>query len=556
MSTTGIENATTLSPLEGEHVFNEFLEMAKHFHGYPAPGVILGCYMVEMAKKCIPDGILYDAVCETSWCLPDAVQMLTPCTIGNGWLKILNLGLYAVSLYNKFTGEGVRIFLDGRKLAAFDEISNWLLKLKPKAEQNSERLRLQIRDGHHLICSQEVIKVGPEHLIKRSKGHISICPLCHEAYPLKHGEICRQCQGDSPYLDRKTRKTEGDDKLVLKSINVEEAVGQKILHDMTKIIPGKYKGAAFLRGQTITGGDVCRLQQMGRNRLYLEQSHIDTSKWIHEDQAAEAFAKAMSGEGTRPEGQPREGKVNILAEQNGLLLIDTRRLYRFNLVPDVMAAGRKNYTIIKKGKRIAGTRAIPLYLSRDFFSAAMAVLDKKPLFKVQPFRSAKIGILVTGTEIFQGLVQDKFEAIITGKVLQFGCSVLKTFIVPDDQKAIAEAVVQLVDMKCDIIITTAGLSVDPEDLTLKGLLDAGARDLLHGAAVLPGAMTLLAKIKNTRLIGVPACALFHKTTSFDLLFPRVLADVPITRHDLAELAHGGLCLECQTCSFPKCPFGK
>jgi formylmethanofuran dehydrogenase subunit E len=164
--------------------------------------------------------------------------------------------------------------------------------------------------------------------------------------------------------------------------------------------------------------------------------------------------------------------------------------------------------------------------------------------------------LVTGTEIFKGLVQDKFEAIIIGKVLQFGCSVVKTFIVPDDQKAIAEAVVQIVDMKCDIIITTAGLSVDPEDLTLKGLLDAGATDLLHGAAVLPGAMTLLAKIKNTRLIGVPACALFHKTTSFDLLFPRVLADVPITRHDLAELAHGGLCLECQTCSFPKCAFGK
>jgi formylmethanofuran dehydrogenase subunit E len=546
----------TFTPLEGEHLFKEFVEMAKHFHGYPAPGVILGCYMVELAKTQVPDGILYDAVCETSWCLPDAVQMLTPCTIGNGWLKILNLGLYAVSLYNKFTGEGVRIFLDGRKLAAFDEISNWLLKLKPKAEQNSERLRQQIRDGHNLICSQEVIKVGPEHLIKRSKGHISICPLCHEAYPLKHGEICRQCQGDSPYLDRKTRKTERDDKLVLKSINVEDAVGEKILHDMTKIIPGKYKGAAFLRGQTITGGDVCRLQQMGRNRLYVEQSHIDTSKWIHEDQAAEAFAKAMSGEGTRIEGPPQEGKVNIVAEQNGLLLIDTRRLYRFNLVPDVMAASRKNYTIIKKSKRIAGTRAIPLYLSKDLFNAAMATLERKPLLTVRPFKPAKIGILITGTEIFQGLVKDKFEPIITGKVLQYGCSIAKTIIAPDDRLAIAEAIGHLIDAGSEILITTAGLSVDPEDLTLKSLVDAGAKDLLHGAAVLPGAMTLIGKIGNTRIMGVPACALFHKTTSFDVLFPRILAGVNISREDLAELAHGGLCLECRTCSYPKCPFGK
>lgn len=556
MTKPGAENTKLLVPLSGEHFFNEFLEAVKRFHGYPAPGVILGCYMVEMARACIPDDILFEAICETSWCLPDAVQLRTPCTIGNGWLKIFNLGLYAVSLYDKFTGEGVRIFLDGRKLGAFDEIANWLLKLKPKAEQDSERLRQQIRDGHHLICSREVIKVYPEYLVKRRKGQISICPLCHEAFPSKHGEICRQCQGDSPYLSRETRKSKDFETPILKSVKAEEAIGQKIIHDMTRIIPGEYKGAAFQRGQTITGGDVCRLQQMGRNRLYVEDPSIDSAKWVHEDTAAEAFAKAMSGEGTRPEGPPREGKVNILAEQNGLLLIDTRRLYRFNLVPDVMAASRKNYTIIKEGKRIAGTRAIPLYLSSDFFSTAMAILDKKPLFEVQPFRSAKIGILVTGTEIFKGLVQDKFEAIITGKVLQFGCRVVKTIIVPDDQKAIAEAADQLVDMKCDIIITTAGLSVDPEDLTLKGLLDAGATELLHGAAVLPGAMTLLAKIKNSRLIGVPACALFHKTTSFDLLFPRVLADVPITRHDLAELAHGGLCLECQTCAFPKCPFGK
>jgi formylmethanofuran dehydrogenase subunit E len=546
----------TFTPLEGEHLFKEFVEMAKHFHGYPAPGVILGCYMVELAKTRVPDGILYDAICETSWCLPDAVQMLTPCTIGNGWLKILNLGLYAVSLYDKFTGEGVRIFLDGRKLSEFDEISNWLLKRKPKAEQNSERLRQQIRENHHLICSREAVKISPEHLIKRSKGPINICRLCHEAYPSKHGDICRQCQGDSPYLDRNIHKTKDFDVPLLKSVNVEDAVGKKILHDMTRIIPGEYKGAAFLRGQTITGGDVCRLQQMGRNCLYLENNDIDSNTWVHENQAAEAFANAMAGEGTRIEGPPREGKVNIVAEQNGLLIIDTRRLYNFNLIPDVMAASRKNYTIIKKSKRIAGTRAIPLYLSKDLFNAAMAILEKKPLFTVRPLKPAKIGILITGTEIFQGLVKDKFEPVITGKVLQYGCSIAKTIIAPDDRLAIAEAIGHLIDAGSEILITTAGLSVDPEDLTLKSLVDAGAKDLLHGAAVLPGAMTLIGKIGNTRIMGVPACALFHKTTSFDVLFPRILAGVKISREDLAELAHGGLCLECRTCSYPKCPFGK
>jgi len=555
MGNPDTDNRKSLLPLPDE-LFDEFFEATAHFHGYPAPGVILGCYMVEMAKACIPDDILFEAICETSWCLPDAVQLRTPCTIGNGWMKIFNLGLYAVGLYDKFTGKGVRIFVDGRKLGAFDEIANWLLKLKPKVEQNSERLRQQIRDSHHLICSRETVKVRPEHLIKRSKGPITICSLCREAYPSKHGEICRQCQGDSPYLNRKTREPKVFDAPVLKSVRVEEAIGQKILHDMTRIVPGEHKGADFKRGQIITGGDICRLQQMGRYNLYVDDTSVDSKKWIHEDEAAEAFAKAMSGEGTRPEGKPKEGKVNIIADQSGLLLVDTERLYKFNLIPDVMAASRKNYTRIKKDKRVAGTRAIPLYLSKEIFNAAMAVLGKKPLFKVQPFKPAKIGILVTGTEIFQGLVKDKFEAVLTGKVLQYECCVIKTIIVPDDRKAITEAVGRLIDAGSEMIITTAGLSVDPEDLTLKGLLDAGATDLLYGAAVLPGAMTLLGKIGKVSLIGVPACALFHKTTSFDLLFPRLLADIPITRHDLAELAHGGLCLECQTCSFPKCPFGK
>jgi formylmethanofuran dehydrogenase subunit E len=245
MSNPDAGNTTSLAPLSEKNLFDDFFEATSHFHGYPAPGVILGCYMVEMAKACIPDDILFEAICETSWCLPDAVQLRTPCTIGNGWMKIFNLGLYAVALYDKFKGEGVRIFVDGSKLGTFDEIANWLLKLKPKLEQDSERLRQQIRDSHHLICSREDIKVRPEHLIKRSKGPIVICPLCREAYPTKHGEICRQCQGDSPYLNRKPMESKGFGSPLLKSVRVEEAIGQKILHDMTRIVPGKHKGLTF-----------------------------------------------------------------------------------------------------------------------------------------------------------------------------------------------------------------------------------------------------------------------------------------------------------------------
>lgn len=181
--------------------FDAFVRAVKRFHGYPAPGVLLGCYMVEAAQRRIPEGVLYDAVCETVWCLPDAVQMLTPCTVGNGWLRTLNLGLFALSLYDKYTGEGVRVYLDARKLVQWEDVADWLLKRKPKHEQNSERIREQIRAAGDYMYSVATVTIAPEFLIKRSKGPIRICPRCHEAYPERHGELCRRCGGDAPYID-------------------------------------------------------------------------------------------------------------------------------------------------------------------------------------------------------------------------------------------------------------------------------------------------------------------------------------------------------------------
>ena len=179
------------------------------------------------------------------------------------------------------------------------------------------------------------------------------------------------------------------------------------------------------------------------------------------------------------------------------------------------------------------------------------------MFRVLPLRQPRVGILVTGTEVFMGLVEDKFVPIISTKVEKFGGQVLKSLIVPDDRRAIGQGVQELLDCGIDLLVTTAGLSVDPDDVTRQGLVDAGATDMLYGAPILPGAMTLLAHIGPVQVMGVPACALYFKTTSFDLLLPRLLAGLEITRRDLARLANGAFCLDCKVCTFPqKCPFGK
>jgi len=522
------------------------------FHGYAAPGVIVGGYMVEAAKRALPKNILFDALSETTHCLPDAIQLLTPCTTGNSWLKVVNLGRYALCLYDKYKGDGVRVFLDPAKVDNWLHIADWYLKRKPKKEQNTPALMAEIHAAGVEICGMQQVQIAPSYIREKIRGGMGVCPLCQEAYPLADGAICRGCQGEAPYTEDIHL-----DLPELKSVPVDSAVGGTALHDMTEIMPGKSKGPIFLHGQQISVGDVCRLQQMGRSNVYLqEEAGEPGDQWVHENEAARSFARSMAGSGTRVSDAPREGKMNVFADHDGMLLVDETRLEAFNSVPGVMCATRHNHVLVKAGMPLAGTRAIPLYLPRNIFLKAMAVLNDKPLFEVRELKKARVGVLVTGTEVFQGLVEDKFVPIISSKVQALGSQVAETRIVPDDREAMAQSVRELLHGGVDLIITTAGLSVDPDDVTRLGLEDAGATDLLYGAPILPGAMTLLARVGTVPILGVPACALYFKTTSLDLILPRLLAGVDITRADLARMGLGSFCLECLTCTFPKCPFGK
>ena len=181
------------------HTYDEFVELVESFHSYPAPGVIIGGFMVDAAIKQLPKGILYEAVSETRACLPDAVQLLTPCTIGNGRIKVYDMSIYALSLYDKFTGEGVRVYLDSEKLDSWSELKTWLYKLKPKSEQDSAKLANEIKEAGGSICSSHPITIKPELLGKKSKGQIGNCPSCKVPYPVKDGEICLAWQGEAPY---------------------------------------------------------------------------------------------------------------------------------------------------------------------------------------------------------------------------------------------------------------------------------------------------------------------------------------------------------------------
>ncbi|MBQ7738585.1 MAG: trehalose-binding protein, partial [Desulfovibrionaceae bacterium] len=500
----------------GSYSFNEFRQLATNFHGYPAPGLLIGAYMVELGKRNLPQGTLFEAVVESKKCLPDAVQLLTVCSIGNNRLKICNLGRYAVSLFDKYTGRGVRISLDPAKMRQWPEISAWFFKLKPKAEQDSEKLEAEIKEAGDSICNVQEITIKPNYIGHSHMANIGICPVCGEAYPQADGPICRGCQGDAPYEDLKGALNQ-DSKSAsqeIKIVKVEDAVGQTAAHDMTRIVPGQFKGPEFKAGQRITASDVCRLQQMGRFHVAVRtdaEKNNPSTTLIHEDEVAKTLAEMMAGKNIGYKLPPREGKIDFTAECQGLLSVDIDRLMAFNLVPDLMCATRQDGLVVNQGARVAGTRAIPLYLERQHLQSAKNILGAEPLFTVTPLRSARVGILVTGTEVFQGLIEDKFIPIITAKVSNLNSKVIKATIVPDEAKPMEEALTEFKNLGCDLLITTGGLSVDPDDITRQTLIAAGLTDIIHGIPMLPGTMSLVGNIMTEQgkiqVLGVPACAL-------------------------------------------------
>ncbi|MDI6852100.1 MAG: molybdopterin-binding protein [Deltaproteobacteria bacterium] len=341
---------------------------------------------------------------------------------------------------------------------------------------------------------------------------------------------------------------------MMKIISLEEAVGTQLAHDITEIRPGEFKGAAFRKGHTVCEADLCRLQRLGKNHLYVLDLAADE---IHENEAAAILAQALAGEGVVWENNPREGKIDLYAAFDGLLRVDVPSLAAFNLVDEVMCATLHNHTLVKKGEKIAATRAIPLVMKRAAIERAAAIARQNgAMVAVKQLPRARAGLIITGNEVYHGLIEDRFAPILSQKVESLGSEVAAVEFLPDDAPAISRTIQAFLAQGCNLLLLSGGMSVDPDDVTRHAIRLAGATEMHYGSGVLPGAMFLVAYLGRVPLLGVPACALHHKVTALDLVLPRILAGERIGKTDLALLSHGGLCRDCPKCVYPDCPFGK
>lgn len=347
----------------------------------------------------------------------------------------------------------------------------------------------------------------------------------------------------------------------MKLIKTTEALGQVLCHDITQIIKGVTKDAVFRKGHVITKEDIPVLLSVGKDHIYIWEND---ETMLHENDAADILC-SLAESSNMHRSDVKEGKIELIADTDGLLKVDLKGLFTVNSFGQMMIASRHGNFPVKKGEKLCGTRIIPLVIEKERMTEVKnrvkEVTNGGPILKLLPFKTKKVGLITTGNEVFYGRIEDTFSPVIKAKFQEYGSGIVQHEIFEDNDVKVTDCIKDMAESGCDIVCCTGGMSVDPDDRTPLAIKNTGADIVSYGAPVLPGAMFMLAYYKTrdgrkVPVVGLPGCVMYAKRTIFDLVLPRLLADDPVCARELAALGNGGLCLNCQVCTFPNCGFGK
>ena len=337
----------------------------------------------------------------------------------------------------------------------------------------------------------------------------------------------------------------------MKKIKVEDAIGLALCHDITAMRDG-FKGAAFQRGHVITAEDIPALLDLGKRTVFVWEENAGE---IHEEDAANRMAAMAQVEGAHYEG-PSEGKVLLKADRPGMFRVDTGLLKQINAIGDITISTLPDHYPVQPGNKMASMRIVPLVTQEAQIEQAEALCEGKKLLDLRPYQTRTVGVVITGSEIYSGRIQDKFEPVVRAKLAAYPSELLGVTICDDDLDMIVDAAKAYLAQGADFLIFTGGMSVDPDDLTPTAVRQLGADIISHGVPSQPGNMTLVAYLDECAILGVPGAAISLPTTMFDVLLPQVFTGDKLTKADLINLGDGGLCQSCKVCHFPNCTFGR
>ncbi len=337
----------------------------------------------------------------------------------------------------------------------------------------------------------------------------------------------------------------------MKKIAVENAVGMTLCHDITAMRDG-FKGAAFLRGHVICEEDIPKLLDIGKKTIFVWEENAGE---IHEEDCAIRMSQMAPLSNGHYEG-PREGKVLLFADERGMFRVNTKLLHQINSIGDLTITTLPDHYPVEAGARLASMRIVPLVTKEEQILKAEEMCKNETLIKLYPYNKKKVGVIVTGSEVYSGRIQDKFGPVVRAKLSHYPGEILGVTICDDDMDMIVHAAEDYLKQGADFLIFTGGMSVDPDDLTPSAIRRLGADIISHGVPAQPGNMTLVAYLNEIPILGVPGAAISLPTTIFDVLLPQIYAGVKIEKEDLLRLEDGGLCQMCEKCHFPNCTFGR
>jgi len=343
------------------------------------------------------------------------------------------------------------------------------------------------------------------------------------------------------------------EKPAFKLIKTQNAVGHVLCHDITQIIPGVVKNARFRKGHVVTEEDIPVLLSMGKVSLYIWEKN---DGFLHENEAAERLMTLCQNLYMH-QTSVKEGKIELIADADGLFTVDTARLDAVNALGDMIIATRHGNTAVKAGDVLLGGRVIPLVIPEKALEKAEELAGDKPLICLTPWKLKTAALIIIAQEVFEGRITDAFTPVLTEKLGKYGIKISAHKITDDNCDHIQTAIVEMKKTAPDMILCAGGMSVDPDDLTPDAIRGLCSNIITYGAPVLPGSMFLLGYFEDgIPIIGLPGCVMYHNPTIFDIVLPRVVAGIPFSREDFVAMWHGGLCLRCTQCHFPDCAFGK
>jgi len=324
--------------------------------------------------------------------------------------------------------------------------------------------------------------------------------------------------------------------VAMKKVKAENAVGKCLAHDIIRYGPA-LKAILFKRGHMVRAEDVEKLKDAGNYFVYVDDGK---ENGVHEDEAATRMARVLACENISYT-RPNKAAVSLLAEKNGLLNVKADVVKKINLIKDFVFATQANNVGVMKGDVVGVVKIIPLTIDERRMRKVEEILKKnKPILRVVPPKVKKIGIITTGTEVYEKRVKDGFGTVLKEKLASYGLGIEESVVLPDDEDKIREKIIEFKKKGYELILVTGGMAVDSDDVTPAAIRGTGADVVSRGVPTFPGSMIMLAYLDCVPVIGLPACVIPDKRTSFDLLLPRILAKEKITREELAEMGHGGL----------------